>query len=500
MSTVFVAVNGDNVGDSIGSAIAEDNHEELSRLSGSINDSHTQIDEWIKTVGGRVISTSGDEGIYQVSSEVIDQLDSIRADYAAQTGHTLTVGVGESVSQASKALLYGKYNDKDQIVHYEPAIEDYINQDESQDGMQPEGELPPEQDIIDGAEAEAEAAQGIPQHEEGMSEEQNAQHDQQEQAADEMDSDNIEADAEMAMDDSSEEYADDSIGDFEEDNAGLETDSVGEETPEEIVDGVAGQEGVETTEGGDEMDGIDGDIDGQDPMEAGAAEQELQADAADGAEEAEGHEGALTNMIEGHMGEEEEMPQEGMEAGAEEMPMDEEMGQEAPIEEEMAPEMSEEQIAQDMEGGDEMQEMEGEEELLPEGEELEGGGDAELKADIADSLMSFKQHKDLLEELQQTRPELYTGTITMLRAMIEMSKRLGFAPSLGDEEEMIEGDEEQMSEEEIPQEMSEGDMAGGEVEEEIEEEIDPEAEEAEAEANEPEMPDANEEEDDKLGK
>ena len=86
MEAVFIAVNGDNVGDSIGQAVASDNHEELSRVSGSVKDSHSKIDEWVQSVGGRIVATSGDEGIYQIPSEAANQLESIRATYSQSSG------------------------------------------------------------------------------------------------------------------------------------------------------------------------------------------------------------------------------------------------------------------------------------------------------------------------------------------------------------------------------------------------------------------------------
>ena len=73
MNAVFLAVNGDDVGSTIGNAIATDNHTELSSVSGSIKDSHGKIEEWAKSVGGRVVTSSGDEAILQIPAEAVDQ-------------------------------------------------------------------------------------------------------------------------------------------------------------------------------------------------------------------------------------------------------------------------------------------------------------------------------------------------------------------------------------------------------------------------------------------
>jgi len=470
METVFLAINGDNVGDSIGQAVASDNTEELSRISGSVKDSHSKIDEWVKSVGGRIVATSGDEGVYQLPSDALQELESIRSQYSATSGHTLTAGVGSSISEASKALLYGKYNDKDQVVHYEPSIEDYINQDE-EEGVPAEGELPSEGQVEEQGQIEEEAAVGIdegsvPEHEQEMAPEENMIHDEMEQENDEVDGDIIEADEEAGVEDAQNnegEYLKDSVGDsrYEEEEASVLN-------PEEAIEGIAGEES--------EMDGIDGDVDGQDPQAADNQEEMMEEE--EGQQAGEEHKNLLTNMISGHMGEE-----EGMEAG-QEMPMEEEgqmpmeageippeEGQEMPMEEEMM-----EEEGQMPEG----QEMAPEEMMEEEGQE---GSDDELKSDITSALMSFKQNKDMLEETKQSNPELYTATITMLRAMIEMSKKLGFT-DITEEAPMEEG-EEQMEEMEEEMPMEEGQEAPME-EDQIEEEGSPQVPSAEDEEEEEE--------------
>jgi hypothetical protein len=133
MKLLYVAVNGDGIGEHIGNAILSDDHKTLSDVSKKFKAAHSQIEKWAEKKGGQVIASAGDESIFSLPEEAAGELEAIKAQYAQQSGATLTIGVGETISQASKALIYGKLNEKDQIVEYEPQMEDYIN-DEDGDG------------------------------------------------------------------------------------------------------------------------------------------------------------------------------------------------------------------------------------------------------------------------------------------------------------------------------------------------------------------------------
>lgn len=130
MSRVFMAINGDGVGTRVGEAIASNDHMALGKLSESIKQSHQAFEEWITSKGGEVITSSGDEGLYIVPQEALSELDQMREQYQQMSGHTLTVGLGRSMADASKALIYGKMNDKDQVVEYDPSIDDILSDDQ----------------------------------------------------------------------------------------------------------------------------------------------------------------------------------------------------------------------------------------------------------------------------------------------------------------------------------------------------------------------------------
>jgi hypothetical protein len=451
MEQIFLAVNGDDVGKGIGNAIATDDHEELGRLSESINTSHSMIEEWVQNSGGQTVTSSGDEGIYQIPHEKLNEVEDIRAQYAEMSGNTLTIGVGASMSEASKALIYGKLNAKDQIIHYEPQIEDYLSDEgyeedeETTESLQDEAALP-DPEAIEGEAVEDEfAAQGgevpedfagedeaaefdidpegeeealIPEHEKGMSEEEEFAHDSAENAEDELDEDIVEADEEDPYVEGMPE---------EEGYADSAEAAAAEIAPEDMIED-------ESEEG----------MNGMTNAEEGEEEIIPEGESSDNAfnEEGETYEELGPEDIAGGTG-----PEAGMEG---EMPP-EEGGMPPGMEGEMPPEAGMEGIEGE---GDDTQGMLSDMihgQLNGEEEEGEEGNEDQLRDEIAEALIAFKQNKASLEEAQATNPQLYEATITMLRSMIEMAKKLGFSP----EQQMEEKEAVQELEEEFPQDEAE---------------------------------------------
>ena len=427
METIYIAVNGDDVGKGIGNAIASDDHETLGKLSQSVKDSHGMVEDWVQKIGGRVVTSSGDEGIYQIPSESLGELENIRSQYQKMSENTMTVGVGDSMSEASKALIYGKLNDKNQIVHYDPHIEDFLSSEEKYDdeeddipasdeleenieydNIESEGgeettEMPEEEavdeheELVDTLESgdeedlDEEASKQSdelesykeevdePEHEEDMGAEEELFHDAAENEADEIDSDNVEADEEAT------EFGIDGKKEDEEDF---------QEIPNEEIE--------------NEMDeGINGKTDEEEGEISELSEEDIAPNDLEEENDEDGS-GMLTDMIHGHLQSEEGMPEEGM---------------------------SEEGMEVDSEEND-----------------------AAIREDIARSLLTFKENKHVLEEAQSSNPELYEATITMLRNMIEMARKLGYSP-----DEQIEGME---AEDQLQQDFPENEQPEEEIPEE----------------------------------
>lgn len=125
---IYIAGDGDAIGSQVGQAVLHDDEEALHEISHAINEGQQMVLEWAENNGGTVISAGGDEFVAILPEELYEQLEDLREAYSQIVGATLTIGVGSSMSEAGKALIYGKLNGKDQIAHYEPGVEEFLDQ------------------------------------------------------------------------------------------------------------------------------------------------------------------------------------------------------------------------------------------------------------------------------------------------------------------------------------------------------------------------------------
>lgn len=125
---VYMAYDGDNAGRQVGRAILADNPDALHEVSNRINLGHEVVKRWVESHGGQFISGGGDEGVFSIPADAIHSVDELRADYQFATNLTATIGVGQTLSEAGKAMLVGKFRGKNQVVMYDPSIETEIQQ------------------------------------------------------------------------------------------------------------------------------------------------------------------------------------------------------------------------------------------------------------------------------------------------------------------------------------------------------------------------------------
>lgn len=449
----YIALDADNVGDSIGGAVLNDDAQSLSSLSQNITAGTQIFVQWAEFNGGSVISNGSDEAILQVPTSALGDLENLKQKYQEMTGFTMSIGTGETVSAAAKALIYSKMSGKDQISAYTPQMEDAMKQAMSDDMPEAPMDEKFSSDKEDMLEDESPAKEAIPEHEADLSPEEKALHDSTEEMSDEeeVEQEELAAQAKEGMPEESEDEA-------------ME-DMVDSELPQEQDIDLDGQPDVDEAHGEimpeeDDID-ADGDVEHEEAMavEAGAEEEYSdEGDFADDAVDMESDE--LSESIADEMGAEEEMSEEIPEEMA-----DEEMSDELPMEEEM----SMEEMAEESE-----EEMPMEEEM-PQGEEEMASDEEALKNVIYESLQNFKAHREYLEGISQENPELYNSLIFVLQAMIEMAKELGYGSMqddsmLGDEDEIMGSPEETVDEAmEIEEEMEDeeesdesADMAGDE--------------------------------------
>jgi hypothetical protein len=124
----FMSFDADDAGRKIGQAILSDNPDSLREASTRIDHGNEIVSQWALNYGGLQYSSGGDQGVWYLPEEAIKDVENIRKKYESTTGMTLTVGIGETLSNSGKALLAGKMKGKNQVVFYSPELEEEIKQ------------------------------------------------------------------------------------------------------------------------------------------------------------------------------------------------------------------------------------------------------------------------------------------------------------------------------------------------------------------------------------
>ncbi len=124
----ILAYDGDNAGRLVGRAILSNDPAALSEVSERINLGHEIVKKWAQEHNGGIISGGGDEGTFHLPHEALDHIEQLRTDYHFATRLTMSVGIGKTLSEAGKSLIVAKFRGKNQVVIYDPRIEQEIQQ------------------------------------------------------------------------------------------------------------------------------------------------------------------------------------------------------------------------------------------------------------------------------------------------------------------------------------------------------------------------------------
>ncbi len=169
-SLLYIAYDADDAGKKIGRAILADDPDQLKQDSDRIELGNEIIAEWADKWGGVSYSSGGDQGLFSIPREALEEIEELRNDYQFATNLTMTIGVGATLSEAGKALLVGKFRGKNMVVQYDANIEKEIDQAQknveegnasseerklSEAYLKPEnnGTKPPEEQLMDYADA-----------------------------------------------------------------------------------------------------------------------------------------------------------------------------------------------------------------------------------------------------------------------------------------------------------------------------------------------------------
>lgn len=414
----FMAYDADDAGRKIGQSILSDNTKELSEFSQRIEHGNEFIKEWAESHGGVCYSSGGDQGAFSIPPEALDEIEQLRKDYEFATNLTITVGIGNSLSEAGKSLLVGKFRGKNMAVKYDQSIEEEIQEayNRVKDGTASEEERKLGEAYLNVNES----------HEDQSQEARDVQYREMDLAPPVIDKPNpkTQPKQEMGTEMGRQEK-------YNTNNRMLESDSDDSEQQPQIQQNAQSKDDTDA------------------PTE-NSAEEHLDS-------ALENHKDMMSQM-----GEVSPTVEQHIEAAIDnQKDMLDTMGEEdLPHGDEMEGNISRPEGYKEQQIPGEMGLSEDEEESPDLSEVLRGGLDnhaesiqkEKITQMVGEALEGFKANKQILEKAKEKAPELYDSCISMLRAMIEMSKMLG----LGEEQNPLEHDQ---SQEEVSQEQSQENKA-----------------------------------------
>jgi len=120
---VFVGIDGDSIGDLVQEVLEYDNVELAKIISLTIKSAQDAVIDIIEMFGGEVIFQGGDNTFAKMKYDM-DIFESMIKAYKEVSGHTATVGVGNTPKESHRAMVVGKeVLGKGLVVVYNDAVE-----------------------------------------------------------------------------------------------------------------------------------------------------------------------------------------------------------------------------------------------------------------------------------------------------------------------------------------------------------------------------------------
>jgi hypothetical protein len=124
---VFIGADGDDMGSHVAKFILSNDIENAKKLSKLIHKGEAAVESFAKkSFGGDFVIAGGDDMLLQAPAARFDsgKVEAMRKLYAKVTGgHTITVGVGNDMVEASKALTTGKNTGKNKTVFWSQSMQ-----------------------------------------------------------------------------------------------------------------------------------------------------------------------------------------------------------------------------------------------------------------------------------------------------------------------------------------------------------------------------------------
>jgi hypothetical protein len=126
LNRVYVSIDGDNIGASVERAAMADDLATIISQSQKIESGSKLITKWAEDHDGDIYIAGGDDVAFTLPKDNIPLLNELKQKYQDVTDYTITIGVGDSISKAGHAMLYGKMNGKNQVNIWNRSIEDFV--------------------------------------------------------------------------------------------------------------------------------------------------------------------------------------------------------------------------------------------------------------------------------------------------------------------------------------------------------------------------------------
>lgn len=116
----YISIDGDDIGSKVQLAEAMNDESKLKDISDRINQGQKLLEDWTEKQEGEVIESGGDEGLSKIPKKLdLSDVEKLRQEYKKLVGANLTVGIGETISESTKARMLGKLKGKNQTIVFD---------------------------------------------------------------------------------------------------------------------------------------------------------------------------------------------------------------------------------------------------------------------------------------------------------------------------------------------------------------------------------------------
>lgn len=123
---LFLSFSVDLLSQEFTRATLEDDADKLRRMNQAMERGNKIWESWVLSFGCSVVTLGFGVGILQVAADRLSEVSRIRDEAASAYGEDVSVGIGQRISEAEKALKAAKLSGGDKIVLYDDQVEETL--------------------------------------------------------------------------------------------------------------------------------------------------------------------------------------------------------------------------------------------------------------------------------------------------------------------------------------------------------------------------------------